>query len=81
MPELKLYYKPTCGFCRKVVRFITDNQLPVELRNVRESSAIWEVFLAATNNYTQVPCLLIDGEPMYESDDIIEWLAANGGKS
>ena len=25
----------------------------------------------------QVPCLVIDGEPMYESDDIIAWLAEN----
>ena len=25
----------------------------------------------------QVPCLFIDGKPMYESDDIIAWLRAN----
>jgi glutaredoxin len=25
----------------------------------------------------QVPCLFIDGKPMYESDDIIAWLKAN----
>ena len=25
----------------------------------------------------QVPCLFIDGKPMYESLDIIEWLKAN----
>ena len=25
----------------------------------------------------QVPCLFIDGKPMYESLDIVEWLRAN----
>lgn len=26
---------------------------------------------------TQVPCLVIDGKPLYESLDIIEWLKTN----
>lgn len=26
---------------------------------------------------TQVPCLVIDGKPLYESNDIIEWLKEN----
>lgn len=25
----------------------------------------------------QVPCLFIDGKPLYESDDILEWLREN----
>ena len=25
----------------------------------------------------QVPCLFIDGAPLYESSDIIDWLRAN----
>ena len=25
----------------------------------------------------QVPCLFIDGKPLYESDDIVAWLRAN----
>jgi glutathione S-transferase len=27
----------------------------------------------------QVPCLVIDGEPLYESSDIVQWLEANAG--
>ena len=27
----------------------------------------------------QVPCLFIDGKPMYESDDIVEFLEKNFG--
>ena len=26
---------------------------------------------------TQVPCLIIDGQALYESDDIIDWLKKN----
>ena len=29
----------------------------------------------------QVPCLFIDGKPMYESMDIVEWLRANPQKA
>ena len=29
----------------------------------------------------QVPCLFIDGKPMYESLDIVEWLRANPQKA
>ena len=28
---------------------------------------------------SQVPCLIIDGKPMYESDVIINWLGENRG--
>jgi len=30
---------------------------------------------------TQVPCLFIDGVPLYESDDIIQWIEGNVVKS
>lgn len=31
--------------------------------------------LIATGGKNQVPCLFIDGVPLYESDDIIDYLA------
>ncbi len=33
--------------------------------------------LAKIGGKTQVPCLVIDGKPLYESLDIIEWLKTN----
>ncbi|MBE6736814.1 MAG: NrdH-redoxin, partial [Ruminococcaceae bacterium] len=33
--------------------------------------------LIEVGGYEQVPCLFIDGKPMYESLDIIDWLKAH----
>lgn len=79
MHTLILYYKPTCGYCRKVLRFIEENNLTVRLKNVSENLDIRQELIDLTG-HTQVPCLIHDGEILYESDDIVAWLAENGGK-
>jgi len=33
--------------------------------------------LISVGGKQQVPCLVIDGKAMYESDDIIEWMKSN----
>jgi glutathione S-transferase len=33
--------------------------------------------LNALTGRSQVPCLVIDGEPMLESGDIVQWLQSN----
>ena len=59
--DLKLYYKETCPFCKKVLRFIENKKIEgVELVDIK--------------GMDQVPCLFIDGKPMYESMDIIKFL-------
>ncbi|KXB32941.1 hypothetical protein HMPREF3192_01310 [Atopobium deltae] len=45
----------------------------IELHNVSESETDAR-FLAEKGGKSQVPCLFIDGEPLYESDDIIQYL-------
>jgi glutaredoxin len=37
--------------------------------------------LIARTGRTQVPCLFIDGEPMFESEDIVEWLEAYAARA
>ena len=78
MHTLILYYKPTCGYCLKVLRFIEKNNLTVRLKSVSESPALRQELIDLTGN-AQVPCLIHDGEILYESEDIIAWLAENGG--
>ena len=75
-----LFYKPTCGFCRKVTHYMETNGIDIELKNVNESSAIRDELIAIAGK-TQVPCLVIDGKPLHESNDIIEWLASNWKKN
>ncbi|EGY80028.1 glutaredoxin family protein [Peptoniphilus indolicus] len=77
MKNLKLYYKPTCPYCLKVLRYMDENKIEtIELLNVDEIDGL-RAELAEKGGKTQVPALDIDGKIMYESDDIVEYLKAN----
>ena len=75
--ELKLYMFETCPFCRKVLNEIeSSGRTDVELHNIHKSE-LDRMELISVVGKQQVPCLFIDGKPMYESDDIVAWLRAN----
>lgn len=76
MRELKLYHLELCPYCRKVRNYIKDNDLAVELVDIKADPKNQEE-LIKLGGKNQVPMLLIDGEPFYESGDIIEWLKEN----
>ncbi|MFR1323582.1 MAG: glutaredoxin family protein [Ezakiella massiliensis] len=76
--DLKLYYKPECPFCKKVLRFMEKNDIELELKNIHDQEN--KEFLIENGGMNQVPCLFIDGKAMYESDDIIEFLKENFNK-
>jgi len=77
MYDLILYYYPTCPYCRKVTKFIDKHDLKeVELKNINQDQEA-EAELIEVGGKRQVPCLFIDGEPLYESDDILSWLKTN----
>ena len=77
MYKLVLYYFPTCPYCKKVTRFIDEHDLEeIELKNINQNQEAEEE-LIETGGKRQVPCLFIDGEPLYESNDIINWLKSN----
>ena len=71
--NLALYYKVTCPYCLKVMAYMEQQDIEMEMRNVLEPGVIDG--LVELTGRTQVPCLVIDGEPMLESDDIIAYLA------
>lgn len=76
MSKLKLYYRPMCPFCRKVLSFTEENNVSLELKDISGNPEANEE-LMSIGGKTQVPCLVIDGKPLYESDDIIQWLRDN----
>ncbi|ADO77401.1 glutaredoxin family protein [Halanaerobium praevalens] len=77
MSDLSLYYFPSCPYCRRVLDFIEENELEnIELKNIRKDKAAKDK-LIEVGGKSQVPCLLIDDEPLYESNDIINWLQNN----
>jgi len=72
MPELTLYFMPTCPFCQKVIKYLEQNDIIIPKKNTAASSQVRQELLSIGGK-TQVPCLVIDGKALYESDDIIQW--------
>ncbi|MCO4744984.1 MAG: glutathione S-transferase N-terminal domain-containing protein [Proteobacteria bacterium] len=71
--DLVLYKYDSCPFCRRVYRTIDQLGVNVEYRDIRSDFTHRQALLAKTGRAT-VPCLYIDGEPMFESADIMRWL-------
>lgn len=75
--KLELYYKAECPFCQKVLNYMMDNcQIKdVELVDIKKGNNNED--LIKRGGKDQVPCLFIDGKPLYESDDIIKYFKEN----
>ena len=76
MFELELYYFEGCPFCRKVINFIEAQNIQMTYKNIHEEGAARDE-LMKIGGKSQVPCMFVDGKPLYESNDIIEWLKEN----
>ena len=74
--DLVLYYRPTCPLCIRVTDFMRSRGIEIPLRNISIDSEAART-LVSVGGKQQVPCLFIDGKPLYESSDIIAWLDAN----
>ena len=75
---LVLYGRPSCPYCARVDRVIEE--LDIEDKITRRSTTHgtkWRADLKDRTGSTQVPCLFIDGEVMFESADIIDWIRSN----
>lgn len=77
--DLKLYVLPDCPYCAKVDAFLDENDVKVEHLDVTQGTNGDD--LVRIGGKRQCPCLIIDGKPMYESDDIINYLAGRLGVS
>ncbi len=76
MQKLTLYHFPACPYCQKVFRYLEENKIEVETKDIKKEPAA-EVELIELGGKKQVPCLIIDGKALYESDDIINWFKNN----
>jgi glutaredoxin 3 len=75
--DLELFKFDSCPFCVRVLSRIKALGISgVRLRDtMKEAGANEELIQRGGDD--QVPCLFIDGRPMYESADIIAWLEQN----
>ncbi len=76
--SLMLYHFEACPYCAKVRAAVKELGLELEMRDTREDEKFRNELVELTGR-TQVPCLVIDGKPMHESDDIVDWLRKNYG--
>ena len=76
--SLELFYFPQCPFCALVLDTIEDLGIEdkITLLNIRENESYFKRLLEDTKR-TTVPCLYIDNKPMFESNDIVNWLRSN----
>ena len=80
MPYLEdhtLYYKKSCPYCQKVLRFMQDNKINLDMRDTLQPGN--QNDLIHIGGKKQVPCHVIGNKPMYESDDIIAYLRGKAG--
>lgn len=80
MSQLKLYIKETCPYCIKVLDYMKGNDITVELADIVADESNRDELLQVGGK-VQVPMLLINKEPLYESDDIITWFKDNAQES
>ena len=76
MSELTLYYFPSCPYCRVVLDCLGRLGREIPMRDIQTETGAQEDLLEIGGK-GQVPCLVIDGKPLYESSDIVRWLEAN----
>jgi glutathione S-transferase len=81
--NMALYHYATCMYCARVRKVIEALHLDIERRDIMEDADHYRALVDGGGRST-VPCLYIDegaGEPvwMYESADIIQYLAEHFG--
>ncbi len=76
--KLELFKRDSCPYCVKVQMLIDELGVGDQIEQLditRDAAA--RKRLAQVGGKQQVPCLFIDGEPLYESRDIMDWIEAN----
>ena len=72
--KLILYHFSGCPYCLQVSEAIDRLKVPdVEYRDILDHPPYKEE-LIRVNGSRQVPCLVIDGTPMLESEEIVTFL-------
>ncbi|WP_204205484.1 glutaredoxin domain-containing protein [Olsenella sp. An290] len=77
MPSLRLFVMPSCPYCQRVLSFMDRSGISardvVAVEDIAADPAARDE-LVRVGGKGQVPCLFIDGAPLYESADIIAYL-------
>jgi len=72
---LQLYKFDRCPYCVRVFRVVERLNLSLTYRDTRNEISAHQSLIERTGR-TQVPCLFIDDVPLFESNEICDWLEA-----
>jgi glutaredoxin 3 len=74
--NLTLYSGTHCPYCKKVTQYMAEAKINIPIKKIDEDPA-YAAELIKMGGKRQIPCLMIDGNALYESNDIIQWLKEN----
>ncbi|RYZ63914.1 MAG: glutaredoxin [Proteobacteria bacterium] len=76
--RLELYHKENCPFSAKVRTFISSHDLKnqVDYHDIDQDRTTRQDLFRLSHD-EQVPCLVVNGKPMLESEEIIAWLSSH----
>ncbi len=70
--DLVLYKSDTCFYCHRVLGAVNNLKIPLVIQDTRRDPGAREA-LIKIGGKQQVPCLIINGRPLYESADIVRF--------
>jgi glutaredoxin len=76
MKNVTLYHFESCPYCGKVRHYLNKRGISIPMKDTHKD-ARYRQELIAIGGKPQVPCLVIDGKALYESNDIIQWFEDN----
>ncbi len=76
MSQLTLYHFMGCPYCQRVRDFLSKEGINVPMKDTHENP-LWRDELIKIGGKSQVPCLVVEAQAIYESSDIIEWFKKN----
>lgn len=74
--DIVLYYSSTCPYSQKVLHYLDSIDKTVPMKDVTKlPEAKKELF--EIGGIKIVPCLFIDTQPLYDANNIIDWLSSH----
>ena len=71
--QATLYYSPQCPYCQKVLSYLKNSKIDIPMKNVKIDNPARKE-LEEQGGYLVVPCLIVNGQAIYDDKDIIDWL-------
>lgn len=78
--SLVLYMYDECPYCQRVLFAMRSLGLEIPQRNIRKDVTARDELMRVGGS-KQVPCLFVNGKPLYESSDIIAFLKSEVSRS